>query len=167
MKKILTTMTALALCMAANAQSKVVKQESFSDTQARMVEVTAKSYVRPLIVDLVVEKGTKSRKFNKAYARNEVLVGMEGNPDNLRSRAIYDAAAEWNCDAIVAATFKIELSQDGNSYNVEMKGFPANFDPQSWSPIRQSDYEWLRLEKSIRDNKDLDNTGSVITRVKK
>ncbi len=163
MKRITIFVCALAMSLAASAQ-KVVKQESFSDTQARSVEVLAKSYVRPLIVDLVVAKGTKSKLFTHTYDRNMVLVGMDGNPDYVRSRAIYDAATEWQCDAVVAATFKIELSADGKGYNVEMRGFPANFDPQSWAPIKPTDYEWLRLEKSFGDGGD---QGAVISRVKK
>lgn len=167
MKKLSLTVAALFICLATNAQSKVVKQESFIDTQARMVEVTAKSYIRPLIANLVVEKGTKSRKFQKEYPVKDVIIGMQGNPDNLRSRAIYDATDQWGCDAIVAATFKIELLQDKDVYCVEMKGFPANFDPNSWHPITEEDQKWLEKEKGTKDAKDLTNQGTVISTVKR
>lgn len=120
-----------------NAQKAVVvTTKSFSDTQARMLEVTAKSYVRPLIVDLKVI-GSRNT-FTKQYSKTDVEVAMGGNLDNLRSRAIYDASEKLNCDAIVAATFKIELTADGNAYNLEMKGFPANFDQASWHPMRDT-----------------------------
>jgi len=178
MKRLALTLCAVAMwCVAANAQRVIA-----SDTQARMVEVTAKSYVTPLIVDLKV---TGSRKtFLKSYSKAEVEIGMGANLNNLdplRSRAIYDASSEkyksgdgkeyngWNCDAVVAAIFKVELSEDGKWYNVEMKGFPANFDQTSWHPIRESDYEWMRIEKagtsSIVDKTA--NQGTVISNIKK
>ena len=56
--------------------------------------------------------------FIKEYRRNDVEIAMGGKLDNLRSRAIFDATADNNCDAIVAATFKIELSEDGEKYNL-------------------------------------------------
>lgn len=170
MKKIVLTLAALALMAAsANAQKTVVRTESFSDTQARMLEVTAKSYVKPLVVDLVVAKGQARKVFKKLYSAKEVVAGMNGNPDNLRSRAVYDATAEWGCDAAVAATFKIELTPDGSAYEVEMKGFPANFDPQSWHPMTKEDFEWLQVDRSLSTAKenDPDRKGAVIKDIKK
>ena len=124
MKKIVLLLSAIFMSNMGFAQKTTIKSESFSDTQARMVEVTARSYVRPLIVDMVVAKGQARKVYNKSYNRTEVEVAMGGNLDNLRSRVIYDATTDWNCDAVVAATFKIELNPDGSGYSVEMKGFP-------------------------------------------
>lgn len=181
MKKIATTLCALALfALGANAQSKV----TYSDTQARMVEVTAKSYIKPLIGELQVMGGR--RVFQNSYSKTEVEIGMNANGDNLRSRAIYDATSEtyksgdgkdykgWNCDAVVAATFKIWMSEDGKWYNVEMKGFAANFVADKWHSLQPSDIEWLEMEKrtnnlfiekSTVDSKA--NQGVVIGRVQK
>ena len=159
----------ILLVTTASAQKTVVKTESFSDTQARMLEVTAKSYVRPLVVDLVVAKGQSRKIFKHIYSRTDVEVAMNGNPDNLRSRAVYDAASEWGCDAVVAATFKIELTADMSNYEVEMKGFPANFDPQSWHPMSKEDYEWIQIDRCSSTDKinDPDRAGAVIRNIKK
>ena len=166
MKRFLFTAALLALTFtAANAQKTVVKTESFSSTQARMLEVTAKSYVRPLVVDLVVPKGQKRLIYSRVYTRTDVEVGLSGNLDNLRSRVIYDATSDWNCDAVVAATFKIELLPD-DGYSVEMKGFPANFDPDSWHPMEENDYQWLQVDKAISFN-DANKQGAVIQNIKK
>lgn len=166
MKRSLFVIIAMAICSAGFAQKTIVKSESFSDTQARMIEVTARSYVRPLIVDLVVPKGQQRKIYNKTYSRTEVEVALGGNLDNLRSRVIYDASSDWNCDAVVAATFKIELAADGSGYNVEMKGFPGNFDPQSWHPMAQQDFEWFdRVVKA--GTVESDKEGVVIQKVKK
>ena len=159
---ILFSMICLFL-VSANAQKTVVTTRSFSDTQARMLEVTARSYVRPLIVDLNVV-GPRST-FKKQYDKTSVEVAMNGNLDNLRSRAIYDAAEYYNCDAIVAATFKIELSEDGAFYNLEMKGFPANFDQDSWHPMEERDFQWIEVD--ARYGAYNESEGDVIKNKKK
>ena len=160
----LFVVTIALFAVSANAQKGVVTTKSFSDTQARMLEVTAKSYVRPLIVDLKVV-GPRIT-FKREYDRVAVDVGMGKNLDNLRSRAIYDAADEQKCDAIVAATFKIELSSDETRYELEMKGFPANFDQTSWHPMNEKDFQWLEVDRRISLG-DEDKKGAVIQNVKK
>lgn len=168
MKRLTLLLATIGLtAISVNAQKAVVVTESFSDTQARMVEVTAKSYVRPLIVDLKVI-GPRTT-FTKQYSETEVKVAMGGkfdNFDNLRSRAIYDASEKLNCDAIVAATFKIELTPDGKAFNLEMKGFPANFDQTSWHPMNEKDYQWLEVDKMVSSGESK-QTGVVISNVKK
>jgi len=57
------------LSISANAQKTVVKTESYSSIQARMVEVTAKAYVRPLVVDMVVPKGQQ-----RNHSGNNILI---------------------------------------------------------------------------------------------
>jgi len=169
MKKYLITLILAVACLSASAQKTVIKTESFSDTQARMLDVTAKSYVRPLVVDLVVKKGEQRKVANFTYPKMQVEVGMNGNPDNLRSRAVYDAASQWGCDAVVAATFKIELSQDMTTYTVEIKGFPANFDSQSWHPMNESDFKWLQIDREVTGNSvnDPNRAGAVIRNVQR
>lgn len=180
MKKITTALCAFALCaLTANAQTKV----NYSDTQARMVEVTAKSYIKPLIGELEVTGGR--RVFQNSYSKQEVEIGMGANGDNLRSRAIYDATSDkyksadgkeyngWNCDAVVAATFKIWMTEDGKYYNVEMKGFAANFKPEKWHSLQPEDIQWLEMEKKTnalfleKSTIDKANQGVVIGRVQK
>jgi len=175
MKKLTLVLVAFAMaCVTASAQKTVIKTEQFSDTQARMLEVTAKSYVRPLVVDLVVAKGQTRKIYNHVYTRAEVDIAMDGGSmdrtlDNLRSRSIYDAASQWGCDAVVAATFKIELTPDRAGYAVEMRGFPANFDPQSWHPMNESDFKWMQVDQAISIDKlnDPDRAGAVIRNVRK
>lgn len=170
MKRIVFSFVAFIMVFTlAHAQKTIIKTESFSDTQARMLEVTANSYIRPLVADLIVEKGQTRKVFKHKYTKSEVEIAMNGNLDNLRSRAVYDAASEWNCDAVVAATFKIELTEDMLNYEVEMKGFPANFDPQSWHPLAEEDFEWLQVNKEMsmgKDYNDPNRIGEVIKNVK-
>jgi len=153
----------------------VTTQQSFSETQARMVDVTARSYVMPLVAEVEVVSDVM-KVINLKYTRTEVEVGMDANSENLRSRVLYDATNKeivdaegnkvlgWNCDLIVAATFKIQLSKDQKWYEVEMKGFPANFKKNSWRSVKDTDYEWIRLDKLYGGDERM---GQAISNVKK
>ena len=146
------------------AQKTVITSREFSDTQARLLEVTAKSYIKPLVAEFQVVNNGEFKRFENSYPKTLVEVGMNGNLDNLRSRVIFDATEVYKCDAIVAATFKIELSTDGKFYNVVMKGIPANFVPGSWHPMSEKDYEWIKI-----DNLGIDayRDGAAIKNIKK
>ena len=48
MKKMLFV-SAVIICSVGYAQKTTIINESFTDTQARMIEATARSYVRPLV----------------------------------------------------------------------------------------------------------------------
>jgi len=146
------------------AQKTVITSREFSDTQARLLEVTAKSYIKPLVAEFQVVNNGEFKRYENSYPKTLVEVGMNGNLDNLRSRVIFDATEEYSCDAIVAATFKIELSTDGKFYNVVMKGIPANFVPGSWHPMSEKDYEWIKI-----DNLGIDayRDGAAIKNIKK
>ena len=158
--------SAVIICSVGYAQKTTIINESFTDTQARMIEATARSYVRPLVADVVVAKGETMKVFQKKYSRTEVEVAMGGNLDNLRSRVIYDATKDWDCEAVVAATFKIELMDDGKNYSVEMRGFPGNFDPESWHPMNENDFEWFdRVAKDRTIESDIvSSRSSMISR---
>ena len=89
MKKLLLIGIALSFSALSFAQkTTVIKTESYSDTQARMLDVTAKSYVRPLVVDLVVEKGQARKVYSKSYNRTEVEIGNIVEASNLIERAM-------------------------------------------------------------------------------
>ncbi len=158
-------MSMMAMPALSQKQS-VVKTQSYSNSQARMVEATAKTYVKPLVADMKVIDPTRL-VFVKKYPRDVVETGMNGSADNLRARVVYDAAAQYNCDAIVAATFKIELLQQEDAYEVEMRGFKANF--ENWHPLSKDDYEWIRIEKDANDLRlnDPNRAGAVISNVRR
>ncbi len=165
MKKI-TLLTLLFSCffVVSFAQKTVVTSREFSDTQARLLEVTAKSYIKPLVAEFMVKDGGQFQRFERSYPKTLVEVGMNGNLDNLRSRVIFDATEKYQCDAIVAATFCIELSQDGQSYDVIMKGIPADFVPGSWHPMNEKDFEWIKIDNM---SSDFSREGAVIKNIKK
>lgn len=166
MKKCLMLASFALMSLTVYAQKTVITTRNFSDTQARMLEVTATSYVRPLVVDLTVQRGQQRKLFTKNYSKVDFEVAMGANLDNLRSRAIYDASEQWGCDAIVAATFKIEYNESDQVYMLEMKGFPANFDPDSWHSMDDKDFKWIEVDRSARSFNE-NRAGAVITNIKK
>ena len=95
MKRIVMTLCTVAMCfMAANAQKTEVKkyyttQQSYSETQARMVEITARSYAMPLIAEVEVQ--SEQMKTLRVRYSNAEVDGMNNNAQNLRSRKLYDA----------------------------------------------------------------------------
>ena len=181
MKRIVMTLCTVAMCfIAANAQKTEVKkyytttQQSYSDTQARMVEITARSYAMPLIAEVEVQ--SEQMKTLRVRYSNAEVDGMNNNAQNLRSRMLYDATNAvitefdgktvqgWNCDLIVAPQFKITSLKDNTGFEVEMKGFPANFKKGSWRSIRPTDYDWIKIDKTYGDNS---NRGQAISNVQK
>lgn len=172
----------LALCggvMAANAQKTEVKkyvttQQTFSQTQARMVEIYSRSYAMPLVAE--VEVASEQMKILKVRYSNAEVDGMDNDAENLRKRMLYDATNAvitefdgktvqgWNCDLVVAPSFKITSLPDGNGYEVEMKGFPGNFKKGSWRSVRPTDYEWIKIDKTYGDNT---TQGQAVSNVKK
>ena len=181
MKRLALTLCAVAMwCVAANAQKTEVKkyytttQQSYSETQARMVEITAGSYAMPLIAEVEVQ--SEQMKTLRVRYSNAEVDGMNNNPQNLRSRMLYDATNAvitefdgktvqgWNCDLVVAPQFKITTLKDNTGFEVELKGFPANFKKGSWRSIRPTDYDWIKIDKTYGDNA---NRGQAISDVKK
>ena len=170
MKKLLSSLLmALMVCTAGFAQKNktVITSRDFSDTQARLLEVTAKSYVKPLVAEFQVRDGGKFNTYRKDYNKTLVEIGMDGSLDNLRSRMIFDVTDSIGCDAIVAATFKIDFIEDNNNgpiYRVVMKGIPADFVVGSWHPMSKEDYEWIKV-----DNLNVENyhDGAAIKNIKK
>ncbi|MBR4828975.1 MAG: hypothetical protein IKZ92_04150 [Muribaculaceae bacterium] len=169
MKRILSVLLmALCFCAVGFAQKNktVITSREFSDTQARLLEVTAKSYVKPLVAEFQVRDGGKFERYVRDYPKALVEIGMDGSLDNLRSRVIFDVTDSIGCDAIVAATFKIDLieTKTGDKYRVVMKGVPADFVIGSWHPMAKEDYEWIRIDNN---NYEPYHEGAVIKNIKK
>ena len=174
MKRILSILLmALCFCAVGFAQKNktVITSREFSDTQARLLEVTAKSYVKPLVAEFQVRDGGKFERYVRDYPQALVEIGMDGSLDNLRSRVIFDVTDSIGCDAIVAATFKIDLVENtpkGTCYRVVMKGIPADFVVGSWHPMGKDDYEWIRIDNlGSYPYLDMFHEGAAIKNIKK
>lgn len=144
MKKLLFALAVIATCASAGfAQKTVVKK--FQDTQARMLDIKATGYVKPLAVELKVAatgRINQSWPLTKEQAENE----MKGDLVNIRSWALFMTCEKYGADVIVAPTFNFKSTDDGEGYIITVVGFPANF--VNWRTITEADYEWIQMERT-------------------
>ncbi len=144
MKKLLFALAVIATCASTGfAQKTVVKK--FQDTQARMLDIKATGYVKPLAVELKVAatgRINQSWPLTKEQAENE----MKGDLVNIRSWALFMTCEKYGADVIVAPTFNFKSTDDGEGYIITVVGFPANF--VNWRTITEADYEWIQMERT-------------------
>lgn len=144
MKKLLLVLTILATCaIFSSAQKTTVKK--IQDTQARMLDIKATGYVKPLAVELKVAatgRINQSWPLTKEQAENE----MKGDLVNIRSWALFMTCEKYGADVIVAPTFNFKSTDDGEGYIITVVGFPANF--VNWRTITEADYEWIQMERT-------------------
>ena len=143
MKKIFLALLLISGSVAvANAQKTSVK---IHDTQARTVDVSPTTYVKPLTVELEVSANGKVTD-TWSLSKEQVEVQMGGILENIRSWGLYASCQKWKADVIVAPIFNFRTNDAGDGYILTVIGFPANF--KNWRTATESDYEWIRLEKT-------------------
>ncbi len=120
---------------------------TFEDTQARLLDVNSNSYVKPLTCELNI-KGEKIS--HKVHISDLRVKAMGGDPVNMRSYAVFDATKKYDCDIIVGGTFNIVNSENGDGYDVELIGYPADF--INWKTATESDYKWIVLDREGKSN---------------
>lgn len=143
-KQILIVLLALGCMSSVYAQKDRVKVQ---DTQARLLDVTSNAYVKPLTVELKVDR-TKGRIRDEWSLTKEQAEGeMKGDIVNIRSYAVYMSSQKHNADVIVAATFNFRTNDEGTGYQITVVGYPAIF--ENWKTADATDYEWIRMEKTL------------------
>ncbi len=138
------------------AQKNTVKMQ---DTQARLVDIFSHAYVKPLTVELSVDKSKGRIKDEWSLTKEQAETEMGGNLENIRSYAVYMSSQKHNADAIVAATFNFRTSEDGSGYLITVVGYPASF--VNWKTADSNDYEWIRMEKTLTTN-DRDKISAIV-----
>lgn len=155
-RQILTTALLALTCTGVYAQRDKVK---IQDTQARLLDVTSNAYVKPLTVELKVDK-TKGRIRDEWTLTKEQAEGeMKGDIVNIRSYAVYMSSQKHSADVIVAATFNFRTNDEGTGYLITVVGYPATF--ENWKTADSSDYEWIRMEKTLTTN-DREKISAVV-----
>ena len=182
MKQIKVLLASVLMMAGANAFAQKVVY-NYQETQARMVESYAHSYVEPLVTQMEVIKGLgeKGRDLvtGKLFLPNDEVEALLQNATttaNIRSYAIYwlidqlEEAKGVQVDAIVSPTFFIKSGEEGKTkgFIVKIKGFPAKFG--AWRKATAADYEWIRLEQtqSSLDGRNVDmKTAAEASAIKK
>jgi hypothetical protein len=140
MKKYVIALMAVLLSVGAFAQKTTV---NFQDTQARALETTTVSHVKPLIVEVEVDPVRISREL---WLSDEDVKSMNGDIANIRSWATFQCAKEKKADVIVAPMYEIKSDATRGGYNVTVVGFLGYF--KNWRSITDADYEWVRMENT-------------------
>ncbi|MBR0245575.1 MAG: hypothetical protein IJQ61_03815 [Bacteroidales bacterium] len=158
MKKTVLTLIALLSCLiAAQAQSKN-QATAVQETQARLLDVNANAYVKPLTVE--VEVLPTGRIVDDWPLTVEQVKSMGGDLANIRSWGVFQSSKKHDCDLIVAATFDFKNdSSNPDVYKLTVVGFPANF--VRWKTADANDYEWIRLEKVFTTD-DYDKIKAIV-----
>ena len=154
MKKIVFTVLCTVLSIGTFAQKTTVRMQ---DTQARLLDVSSNAYVKPLTVELNVQKDRVRKTWN--LTKDEAENQMNGDLANIRAWAVYKTSQLYDCDVIVAATFNFRTNDKADGYEIEVVGFPANF--INWKTATQADYEWIKMEK-VQTTSDRDKIQAVV-----
>jgi hypothetical protein len=142
MKKGILIFALMLFGIGANAQKTTVK---FHDTQARALETTTSSHVKPLVVEVEVSPA----KFTDEWPlSDEDVKGMNGDVSNLRSWATFQSAKKHNADVIVAPMYEIKNDEKTGIYSVTVVGYEGRF--KNWRSINSTDYDWVRLENVFK-----------------
>ncbi|MDO4957588.1 MAG: hypothetical protein Q4E60_11305 [Bacteroidales bacterium] len=140
MKHIITIIICLMVSLSMHAQKVKVQ-----DTQARLLDVTSSGYVKPLTVELKVDTSKGRVRDVWPLSKEQVEVEFKSDLANIRSYAVYMSSKKHDADVIVAATFNFKSNANGDGYEIELVGYPANF--VNWKTAGPEDYEWIRMEK--------------------
>jgi hypothetical protein len=143
MKKYVIALITMLLSVGTYAQKTTVK---FHDTQARALETTTVSHVKPLIVEVEV---TPTRISDQWPLSDEDVHAMNGDVTNIRSWATFQSAQKHQADVIVAPMYEIKsLESSGGGYVVTVVGFIGKF--KNWRSLTNDDYEWIRMENVMK-----------------
>jgi hypothetical protein len=141
MKRYVIALMAVLLSVGAFAQKTTV---NFHDTQARALETTTVSHVKPLIVE--VEVTPERVSLENLWLSDEDVKSMNGDVANIRSWATFQCAKNYGADVIVAPMYEIKSDATRGGYNVTVVGFIGKF--KNWRSITDADYEWVRMENT-------------------
>lgn len=146
-KVILMMLVATASILGVQAQKTTVKVH---DTQARALETTTVSHVKPLVVDVEIDTtiGKKGRIEDNWLLSREDVDAMGGDVTNIRSWATFQSAQRHGADVIVAPMYEIKTDDASAGYVVRVIGYVGRFN--GWRNITDADYEWVRLEKTLK-----------------
>jgi hypothetical protein len=144
---------AMLLSLGAYAQKTTVK---FHDTQARALETTTSSHVKPLVVEVEV---APARFTDEWTLVEEDVKGMNGDVANLRSWATFQSAKKHNADVIVAPMYEIKNDDKTGIFYVTVVGYEGHF--KNWRSVNSTDYDWIRLEEVV-DTSDRKKVEAIV-----
>jgi hypothetical protein len=142
MKKYLIALMAMLLSAGVYAQKTTV---NFHDTQARALETTTVSHVKPLIVEVDVNP---ERKTTTRWLTEDAVKAMNGDVANIRSWITFQFTKDHDADVVVAPMYEINTNDTKGGYDVTVVGFIGKF--KNWRSLANEDYDWIRMESVLK-----------------
>jgi len=150
-KRLIMKKAVVTLCLIAASMITVGCYEVSTivrDTQVKMVDMNAPSYVKPLVAELLVKKGIDGEssirdewKFNE-----DDVLSMNGEVEKLKNRAAFLSTQKHLCDVIVSPMFDVYVA-DGKA-TVVVNGYPAVY--VNFRTMEDSDTTWLQVTSGYR-----------------
>lgn len=146
MKKVIVTlsmMVALLITVGCYSVSTVVR-----DTQVKMVDMNAPSYVKPLVAELLVKKGIdgESSIRDEWKFSEEDVISLNNDVEKLKNRAAFLSTQKHLCDVIVSPMFDVYIA-DGKA-TVTVNGYPAVY--VNFRTMEDKDTTWLQVTSGYR-----------------
>jgi hypothetical protein len=133
-----------AMLLSLGAYAQKTTTVKFHDTQARALETTTGSHVKPLVVEVEV---APARFTDEWPLSEEDVKGMNGDVANLRSWATFQSAKKHNADVIVAPMYEIKNDDKTGVFYVTVVGYEGHF--KNWRSVNSTDYDWIKLEDVV------------------
>lgn len=145
MKRILTTVLLLTVSVAlAFAQKKTT--ETYEHHQARILDAVSNAYVKPLVVDLEIDKSIGNNgKIEHTWTLDRLFAesALGGDLENIHTWGTFKTTQAYKCDVLVAATFNLVLDDKAGVYLLTVTGFAGKY--ANWKPAETSDEWWIRI----------------------
>ncbi|MDR1883855.1 MAG: hypothetical protein LBR26_13895 [Prevotella sp.] len=127
----------------------------FRESQARLIEPKMNVYVKPLTVDLEIQKdpadATKGKKVSDIFTFTAKEVSaMGGDLAKIKAEALHLSVKKYEVDILVAATYYIKTQDKDDGVEVTITGYPATF--KNWRTIDDKDYQWISTAYGVGMN---------------
>lgn len=120
--------------------------ETYEHHQARILDAVSNAYVKPLVVDLEIDKSIGDNgkiehtwKLDRLFAEG----ALGGDLENIHTWGTYKTAQQYKCDVLVAATFNLVLDDSAGVYLLTVTGFAGKY--SNWKPADKSDEWWMDI----------------------
>jgi uncharacterized lipoprotein NlpE involved in copper resistance len=118
------------------------------DTQVKMVDMNAPSFVKPLVAELLIKKGIdgESSIRDQWNFTEEEVISLNNDVDKLKNRAAFLSTQKHLCDVIVSPMFDVYVA-DGKA-TVTVSGYPAVY--VNFRTMEDKDTTWLQVTSGYR-----------------
>ncbi len=122
--------------------------ETYEHHQARVLDAVSNAYVRPLVVDLIIDTSIGDNgKIEHTWVldRPTAEIALGRDLENIHTYGTYMTAQYYKCDVVVAATFNLVLDAAADNYKLSVAGFAGKY--VNWKPAEKTDEWWMEIVK--------------------